>query len=458
MDPQGTPSNNLLIVDDESDILDVCSRVAQGLGFSCMTARSAEEAAELMAGLKFEIVLTDVRMPGGGGFDVLEHVQAHSPDTAVVMMSAYGTIDQAVSAMKRGVVDYLPKPFDTDRLSELLTQVAAWRGCRGMGRGAVPSERGAAALRAIVGRCAVMQDVIDRIKRAATVDSTVLIQGESGTGKELVARAVHECSAQGQGPFIAVDCGGISESLVASELFGHLKGAFTGADTGTPGVLRAAEGGTVFLDEIGDLPASVQAAVLRALQEREVRPVGGVRPASFDARVIAATNRDLEQEVVTGAFRRDLFYRLQVIPIHVPPLRERRQDLPLLVEAQLARCAGDTGRPAEITPEAMDVLMSHDWPGNVRELMNWIEQACVMGSGDQITLSDLPLAVPRGAPHAREPGSASGEIRTLAAYEEQAIRDALRRTAGNKRGAARALDISAPTLYAKIKKYGIGAP
>jgi len=452
-----TEARRVLIVDDETAVLSVCARAAAELGFECTTVTDGDEAAGLLAATEFDVLLTDVRMPGRNGFQLLAGVEERSLDTLVIMMTAYGTIDEAVDVMKRGVFDYVAKPFDLGRLRSVLEGAANWldqKALRAAKRAAAAKE---GVFHGIAGRSPAMQEVFERIARAAGVESTVLIQGESGTGKELVARAVHACSRRSDGPFLPLDCGAVNENLIESELFGHIRGAFTGAHKDNPGILRSATGGTVFLDEIGELPAAVQAKLLRTLQEKEVRPVGGIEPEAFDARIIAATNRNLEEDALRGDFRRDLFYRLHVIPIHVPPLRERREDIPLLVETFLLRHSDPAEEPVELAPEAMNAILNYDWPGNVRELENCIEQACVFRKGSVIAPKDLFAAL---GPSRRDTGAplpADGKIRPLTVHEEEIVRDALIKTGNNKTRAARALGISLPTLYAKIRKYDIQA-
>ena len=453
--PNAQPPIQILIVDDEPHILEICARVAAELGFQYVTAATGGQAAGLVDERSFDIVLTDIRMPGCDGFEVFRRVKAKSPRTVVAMMTGYGDIDQAVAALRSGVLDYITKPFDGDQLANRLRPLAKWR-MRHISDGSSRGGDVPGLFHGIVGRSARMQDVFDRIERASSVDSPVLIQGETGTGKELVARAIHAHGARAEGPFLPLDCAALSEGLAEAELFGHVKGAFTGALEATPGVFRAADGGTVFMDEIGELPASMQPKFLRTLQEKEVRPVGGVKPEPFDARIITATNRDLQKDAATGDFRRDLFYRLHVIPIHVPPLRERSQDIPLLVDVFIARHSGLGEAPIQIAPEAMEALSDYDWPGNVRELENCVEQACVLRNGPVIALDDLPPALRPGGKAARRAGENGGlQIKPLAAREYEAVRDALQRTGGNKTAAAKALGISVPTLYAKIRKYDI---
>ena len=452
----GEQCGSILIVDDEAHIREMCSRVAAKLGLEWDTAGNGEEAMSRLAERQFDIVLTDVRMPRKDGYELFRDVAEKFPGTMVIMMTAYGTIEQAVGAIKKGVFDYIPKPFSLKRLRDVINESLKWRESReGMAR---REDFKGGMFHGIVGRSPEMLDVYERIARAAAVDSTVLIQGESGTGKELVARAVHEASPRSNGPFLAVACNALSESLVESELFGHVKGAFTGAQGSRSGILRAAEHGTVFLDEIGEVPLPAQAKFLRALQQKEVRPVGSSKSESFDARIIAATNRDLEERVVEGTFRKDLFYRLHVIPIHLPPLRERREDIPLLVEYFLVHRAGESGRRLEITDDAMKMLTAHEWPGNIRQLENLIEQAYVFCTSPVVTTDELArlLSSPRRREDAQPAQDDDGKL--LAAREKEAIRDALEKTGYNKTMAAKVLGISRATLYAKIQKYKLTQP
>ena len=443
----------ILVVDDEDHIRKICHRVVTELGLECKTVGNGEDAAQLMADEQFDIVLTDVRMPRKDGFKLFRHIKSGFPRTLVIMMTAFGTIDQAVGAIKSGVFDYIPKPFGKKRLRDVINASLQW--CETL----EGSDRLAGAddgvFHGIVGRSSVMQDVFERIARAATVDSTVLIQGESGTGKELVARAIHAASPRANEPFLPVACNALSETLVESELFGHVKGAFTGAQDASPGILRAAKSGTVFLDEIGEVPLPAQAKFLRALQEKEVRPVGASKPEHFEARVIAATNRDLEERVIEGTFRQDLFYRLHVIPIHLPPLRERPEDIPLLTDHLLKRCAQRPERQLKFDDEAMEMLVNEDWPGNVRQLENVIEQACVFCTGTVVTPDGLADLLPSPKRPEQPAGPSNGRVRTLAAGEEEAIRHALQKTAYNKTKAAKALGISRSTMHNKIREYHI---
>ncbi|MDF1561633.1 MAG: sigma-54 dependent transcriptional regulator [Deltaproteobacteria bacterium] len=453
----------ILVADDNANLRRLVARVIGELG-EVVEAATGSEAIARLAGEPFELVVTDVRMPGADGFAVLEAAVAASPRPEVVMMTAYATVDRAVAAMKQGAFDYLQKPFDPDRAREVIEAALERRqqredAGRGLGRLIDPS-----APAGMIGRSEAMQEVFALIERAGGLDLTVLVTGESGTGKELVARAIHEASDRKGRPFVAVNCGALPAELVESELFGHLKGSFSGADRDRPGLFREADGGTLFLDEIGELPLSMQVKLNRVLEERKVRPVGATREAAVDVRVIAATLRSLPEEVAAGAFREDLFYRLNVFPIALPPLRERREDLPLLAAHFVATQAKVQGRTLRgLTPEALGLLAAWPFPGNVRELRNVIERTVATCEGDTIGVDDLPSGL-------REARPGLGPLEALAAlpYKEamriakvQGVRaylDALlRRHEGNVSKAARAADIERESLHRLLKKHGLKA-
>jgi len=439
----------VLIIEDEEGIRKLCTAIALSAGLEPHTAADGITGAELLAELQPEYLLLDVNLPGRNGMDILREARVRFPATRVVMVTAYATVEHAVEAMKLGAYDYIPKPFNTSRLSQVLTR----------GREPKPvSPATAAPMRGfcrLVGVSSAMQHIYELIEKAARSSSTVLIEGESGTGKELVARAIHARSDRAKQPFVPVDCGAIVPAIIESELFGHVAGAYTDAKTSRQGLLRSAGGGSVFLDEIGELPPFVQVKLLRALQEMEVRAVGSSRAERFHARVIAATNRDLNQAVARGKFRRDLFYRLHVIPVFVPALRERREDVALLVEHFLRLYGEQTGREIGISADALRHLMRYDWPGNVRELENTIQRAFALLDGDVIELSDMPRLFPRQATTRR---SVQADGSRLASQEKQAILQALEAAGGNKRKAARVLGIGIATLYRKLKKYEIAGP
>ena len=413
------------------------------------------EAAIARAGEQHDLVITDVRLGDGPtGMEVLARFQQEAPHTPVIVITAFGDVTGAMEAIQRGAYDYISKPFNVEELAltvrralerrRLLEENRALRA--GLGR-----QRGR--LEDIVGRSPQMLDVYKLVARVATTQSTVLVVGESGTGKELVARAIHSHSPRAASPFVAVNCTALTESLLESELFGHAKGAFTGAVSAKRGLFEEASGGTLFLDEIGDVGGKMQAQLLRVLQEGEIRRVGGSEAIEVDVRVVAATNRDLEQDVKTGRFREDLYFRINVVTIRLPPLRERRDDVPLLVEHFLAKYASREGRAeAGIAPDAMAALQRHAWPGNVRELENVIERALALSKNGFVLRSDLPPEVAGATPP--PPAGLVDDRPTLAELERRYIELILRETAGNKKRAAEVLGIDRRTLYRTLERTG----
>ena len=405
-------------------------------------------------------MLCDVRMPGRDGLELLPELIRRLPGAPVLLMSAYGSGDLAVEALKRGAFDYLAKPFQP---SEVLLAIKKARERERLRRANALLQRDvsrAVGDRPIVAASPPMIELLEILERAAEYKATVLLTGESGTGKEVLARAIHAQSGRRGQAFVAVNCGAIPEALLESELFGHARGAFTGADRARRGLFVEADAGTLFLDEIGELPPPLQVKLLRVLQEEEVRPVGDSKSRSIDVRVIAATSRDLERDVASGRFREDLFYRLDVFRVRVPPLRERRDDVPLLVDHFIARFREALGKPVRtIADDALDRLVDHSWPGNVRELENVIERAMILADTDRITLCDLPEAIAssrRAAPLSPASGDFSMR-RARRRFEADLIRRALDATGGNRTRAARLLEISHRALLYKIKEYGLGA-
>ena len=447
--------SKVFIVDDDEGIRNLCASIASSAGLEPFTASDGIEASERIADILPDFVLLDVSLPGRGGMELLREFRMRFPATRVVMITGYATVDLAVEAMKLGAYDYIAKPFRPNRLLAVLTRSPE------KAPPPVVTRAPRRSFHSIVGVSSAMQQIYELTEKAARSESTVLIEGESGTGKELVARAIHDCSPHSSEPFVPVDCGAIPATIIESELFGHVAGAYTDAKSDSPGLLRSAGNGSVFLDEIGEMPAAVQGKLLRSLQQREVRPVGGTRTAPFQARIIAATNRDLSQAVERGKFRRDLFYRLHVVPIFVPPLRERREDIPALVEHFLRLYGDRAGRQMSIAPDALRHLMRYDWPGNVRELENIIQRAFALLDGSLIRLPDMAMLFPR---QLQRPKSGEGPAQLpadeergnlLASQEARTIRTAIENAGGNKREAARVLGIGIATLYRKIKKYGI---
>jgi len=455
LQPDPSPTRlKVLIVDDEAGIREVCARAISAEGAEAFTAATGVSGLALARELLPDFLFLDVGLTDANGMDLLREIRGQLPSIRVVVITGLATVEMAVEAMKLGAYDYLAKPHIITQIREMIAQ--------SMRAGPAPgSVAPVASFCGLVGISRAMQQVYVLIDKAARSDSTVLIQGESGTGKELVARAIHIRSPRASQPFVPVDCGAIAPSVIESELFGHAAGAYTDARTAGVGLLRSAGGGTVFLDEIGELPTAVQVKLLRALQEMEVRPVGSTRAEPLGSRIIAATNLDLGQAVTLGRFRRDLFYRLHVVPIFIQPLRERREDVALLIAHFMRDCAGRSGRTLSITPEAVECLTRSDWPGNVRELENLIRRAFALLDGDTIRFSDMPLLFDRKAtgfvaPVAEPAGqTARTKGHLLEDRAVETIRDAIRQANGNKREAARILGIGIATLYRKMKKHGI---
>src|SRR5436853_4407815 len=380
-----------LIVDDEQSIRKLCVTIGASLGFLCAEAENAEAALAYLENQVPDIVLTDLMLPNMTGVELLRRIKAQFPRTEVAIMTGHGSIESAVQAMKLGAYDYVTKPFRVEELKLALQRTAAK--VRLVMENQTLREHVSTEMQrnAMVGSSTKIQDVLRLVARLKDTRTPVLITGESGTGKELVARAIHFRGALASRPFVAVDCGSLVPTLIESELFGYEKGAFTGAIKSNKGLFQAADGGTIFLDEIGELPLEMQAKLLRVLQEKEVRPVGSNQRAKVDVRVIAATNRDLEQEYRAGTFRKDLYFRLNVVTVHVPPLKERRSDIPTLAHWFLERCA--PGRSVQVTNAAMKSLLQYDWPGNVRELENCMERAVALADHQVLDLDDLPPAI-----------------------------------------------------------------
>ena len=450
----------LLIVDDEQSIRRLCVTVGEALGFVCLEAASGESALAVLEEQPAHMILTDMVMPHMSGLEFLEKVKKMLPRTEVAVMTGHGSVETAVQAMKLGAYDYISKPFSPleelrlflRRMAEKVRLVEENQFLRDR----MDTET---QLHGIVGSSAKIQDVLRMVSRLKDTRTPVLITGESGTGKELVARAIHFRGAFANRPFVAVDCGSLVPTLIESELFGYEKGAFTGALKSRTGLFQSADGGTIFLDEIGELPLEMQAKLLRALQEKEVRPVGSNQPVKVDVRVIAATNRDLEKEYRSGTFRKDLYFRLNVVTLHVPALRERRSDIPMLAHWFLDRCA--PGRSVQVTNAAMKSLLQYDWPGNVRELENCVERALALGNQQMIDVDDLPPAIASTAPASESPvasqSSQAFSTTDLEDIERSTIERVFQQVKGDKALAGKMLGISRATLYRKLKRYNIGA-
>jgi len=446
----------LLVVDDEQSIRRLCMTIGTSLGFTCAEAESAETAAARLETDPPDLVLTDLKLPSQSGVELLKQIKGVLPRTEVAIMTGHGSIESAVDAMKIGAYDYIEKPFRVEKMRLLLQRMA--EKVRLVNENAFLREKVNADenLDGIIGTSAGMQDVMRMISRLKDTRTPVLISGESGTGKELVARAIHFRGALAKLNFVAVDCGALVPTLMESELFGYEKGAFTGATKTKAGLFQAANGGTIFLDEIGELPLEMQAKLLRVLQEKEVRPVGSNEKIEVDVRVMAATNRDLEAAYRTGTFRKDLYFRLNVVTVHLPPLRERRSDIPMLVHHFLNRYT--PGMHLQVTAAAMKSLLQYDWPGNVRELENCIARAVTLGDHQTIDVHDLPPAIRTEQPATQEmsPQDAAGLSTTaLAEMEKMTILRVFEQANGDKALAGKMLGISRATLYRKLKRYNI---
>jgi two-component system response regulator AtoC len=444
----------ILVVDDEENMRHMLSLLLSRNGYEVLTAEGGEEALKILRDVPVDLILCDVRMPGMDGLELLEECKRSGIDAVIIMISAYGTLETAIEAMKRGAYDYVQKPFRPDEV--ILTIRKAEERERLRRENIQLRERLARGhtFQEMVAKSPAMRKIFETIEKISQYPTTVLIQGESGTGKELIARAIHRKSPRARGPFVAVDCGAIPHQLLESELFGHVKGAFTHALQDKKGLFLAANGGTIFLDEIGELSQDLQVKLLRTIQEQVVRPVGGEQYHKLDVRIISATAKDLTVEVREGRFREELFYRLNVINIKVPPLRERMEDVPLLVNHFIGKYRGSLGVSVDgITQRAMRRLMDHHWPGNVRELENVIERAMVLCENRRIDLQDIAVLEEAG-----QHQDAKGELNLRRAWKEverQMVLEALRRTNGNRSRAARLLGISHRALLYKLKAMGI---
>ncbi len=437
----------ILVVDDDQSSRELLARILTGAGHKVTQLTDGREAvAALDAGDPPDLVVSDIRMAEMDGLQVIDAFRERAPDTPVILVTAFGNIDGAVEAIRRGAADYLSKPYDVDAIQIVVARALQHRALAMENRALRRGLRDRYRLDNVVGRSEAMLQVYKTAARVASTDATVLIQGESGTGKELVARAIHTASPRSAGPFVAVDCGAIAEGVLESELFGHARGAFTGAQTARRGLFEEAHHGTLFLDEIGDIGPNLQARLLRALQEGTIRRVGANEPIAVDVRVVAATNRDMEAAVKQGTFRADLYYRLHVVSIRIPPLRERREDIPLLAEHFAQKHGRAEG--SAISPEAREILIAHDWAGNVRELENVIARALALNPSGVVLPEDLPDGVraARAAP-APAPLPDVSDRPSLAELEQRYASQVLQETGGNKTRAAEILGIDRKTLY-----------
>ncbi|GAC1701392.1 MAG: sigma-54 dependent transcriptional regulator [Candidatus Acidiferrum sp.] len=443
---------NLLVVDDEQQIRQLCAEVAMQNGMRVTMAATADEALEILENSAVDILMTDLQLKESSGLDLLQRVHDMHPEVAVIVLTQYGTIDSAVTATRLGAVDYVTKPFRVEELRSRLSRVAEAVELQQENRLLREQLRTKPGFGGLIGLSAKMQRVYKTIEKVSQHEYSVLVLGESGTGKELVARSVHFSGPRKDKPFVPVDCSALVPTLIESELFGYVKGAFTGAMYPKQGLLEAANGGTLFLDEIGEMPVDMQAKLLRALQEREVKPVGSTERRRINVRVIAATHRDLEVGLRDGTFRQDLYFRLNVVQIKLPPLRDRKGDIPLLVTAFLEKFSGGRGVTRTISDDAMRRLIAYDWPGNVRELENSIERAVALGSGPIVSVADLPSNLQHSS---SERTPERDEILPLEEMERRAILRTLRETSGDKLAAARVLGIGKTTLYRKLKQYNV---
>jgi two-component system NtrC family response regulator len=451
------PERVILVVDDDEPQRRVLAGFLRKRGFEVAAVGDAEAAREAAAARTLDLVITDLRMPGRGGLELLEALRALNPELPVIVVTAFGTVASAVEAMKKGAADYLTKPVDLDELDVLVARTLERRALVSENRELRRQLETRYHLRGLQTSNPQMAEAINLAARAAPSRAAVLIRGESGTGKELLARAIHYASPRARGPLVAVNVAALPESLIESELFGHERGAFTGADRERRGRFELADGGTLFLDEIGDLPPGTQAKLLRVLQEQAFERLGGTRTIKVDVRVVAATHRDLEAMIRTGAFRDDLFYRLNVVSIELPPLRERREDVPLLVDQFRRRFAEEVGGPPRtVSREAMDLLLKYAYPGNVRELENLIHRAVVLARGPMITVADLPLHL--GELGSEAAGASGSLVQRLAAFERGLLRRALSEAGGVQTRAARTLGISERHLRYRLRKHRLDVP
>jgi two-component system response regulator HydG len=473
VDPDHVPPLRILVVDDDAPVRNACSEIARSLGFSTQSADSVSTARLALAHSSIDILLLDLKLPGGGGLSLLEDIRGLHPQTIVVIMTAFATVNSAVESMRIGAGDYLTKPFTLEELSATLDRAAQRRSFDVESRILRDRFRAGAAMGNLVGNSPAMEKLYRILSKVAGTNHPVLIAGESGTGKELVARTIHTNGPNANKPFVPVDCGSLAPAMIEGELFGYAPGAVPGAARAKVGLLAGIDGGTLFLDEIGELPLDLQSRLLRALQDRAVRPIGSDQAAPLTARILASTTRDLTQLVETGRFRKDLYFRLNVVNLRIPALRERRADIPLLAAHVLERMNSEHDLNYTFADEGLHLLMEYDWPGNVRELEHAIERAYSLSSGPVLHLGDFPTQMQDFQFHSQQslqqynqaPGSvlsalsASTEtisVQSISDLEKQAILSTITQLNGDKLLAARLLGIGKTTLYRKLKEYGLG--
>jgi two-component system NtrC family response regulator len=445
----------ILVIDDDTSLRRVLEYNLQEEGYEVLSSASGEEGLNLFGQFNPDLVITDMKMAGMDGLMVLKSVRERSPDTLVIIITAFGTVDVAVKAMKAGAYDYITKPFNRDALKLTVRKALQFSGLFRENRRLKSELSDRADFRTIVGSSKEMERVFEMIRRVADTEASVLITGESGTGKELVARAIHAGSSRCNGPFVTINCSAIPRDLLESELFGHTKGAFTGAIKDKIGKFQLADGGTIFLDEVGDLLPELQPKLLRVLQEKEIEPVGSSKVQKIDVRVLSATNLNIEKAIAEGIFREDLYYRLAVIPIHLPPLRERRADIPLLIRYFSAKHGGEK---VMFDKDALEILSMYSWPGNVRELENTVERMLIMRNGDMIGSADIPDKFLLHGTSGSAMVNLPDEGYSLEQLEREIVVEALERNGWNQTAAARFLRIPRHTLIYRIEKYSIELP
>ena len=450
----------ILIIDDDTSLRRVLEYNLLEAGYAVAAAASGEDGLRLFADVSPGLVITDMKMPGMSGMEVLKNIKERSPETLVIIITAFGSVDIAVEAMKAGAYDYITKPFNRDELRLIVAKALQFSGLEVENRRLKSELTDRNDFRTIIGGSAQMEKVFEVVRKVADTEASVLITGESGTGKELIARSLHAGSSRSLGPFVAINCAAIPRDLLESELFGHVKGAFTGAIKDKTGKFQLADGGTIFLDEVGELPLELQPKLLRALQEKTIEPVGGTSEHKLDVRVVAATNLDIEKAIERGVFREDLYYRLAVIPIHLPPLRQRRDDIPLLLHHF---CIKHGAGQVSFDKGALVMLTSYAWPGNVRELENLVERLLIMRSGDTITSEDLPDKIRNGVTNTVSASGSGCVINlpddgySLEQLEREVVVQALERNQWNQTASARFLRIPRHTLIYRMEKYEIDA-
>ncbi len=444
---------NVLVVEDEELMRSILRQLLENEGYSVLTADSAENGLQIFASAEIAVTLTDIKMAGMDGLELLDRIKTVDEDALVIVMTAYSSVDSAISALRKGVYDYVTKPFVNEDLLKTVKNAIRTKELFNENRALRRELNQQYSFNEIIGKSEGLQDIFRIVEKIADTNAGVLIQGESGTGKELIAKSIHFNSRRAAKPFLAVNCGALPENLLESELFGHTKGSFTGAISDKKGLFRAADGGTLFLDEIGEMPQSLQVKLLRALQEHEVLPVGASSPVKFDARIIAATNKNLETEVVENRFREDLFYRLNVIEISLPPLRERREDILLLVKHFVSKTAKEQNAPEKnLSSEAMSAMLNYDWQGNIRELQNAVERAFLL-SDEEILRENLPPKIKNESSNQFEMRDSEGLRPTLEEMERRYILEVMKSVEDDKTEAADILGIDLSTLYRKLKKY-----